>query len=280
MRGGARGAADVAPPAPPCGHGRQELRPDGYRMRCGRCRSFWDREFAERPFRYDAAYPEARGHFDAATGQLKVRSLERWLAAAAIDPAGRVVCEVGFGGGHCLRYLADRSAQAFGIERVAENLEQARRLGVAGVVPFEERCRLPRAVDLWVFLDSFEHLCDPADFVAWLARRSSRDALLLVVAPEAGSLSERLLGRLWPHRIPDHAFHWSRRGLCEFLGGHGFKLWREFHPGKYVSCATVVSHLAHKFPRLGRLRAGAEAFARLTLFLNVGEMGLVFRRAT
>lgn len=232
-----------------------------------------------RSYCYDASYPEARGHFEPRTGRLKVRSLERWLAAVEIDPAGKLVCEVGFGGGHCLRHLADRGARVFGIEQIRENLEHARRLGMAEVASFEERCRLERPMDLWVFLDSFEHLPDPTEFVAWMTRRSSLEAMVIIVAPEAGSLSERVLGRLWPHRIPDHVFHWSRGGLAELFGRHGFQPWREFRPGKYVSCAMVVSHLAHKFSFLACLRGRAGRFGGLTLFFNVGEMGLVFRRA-
>jgi hypothetical protein len=265
-------------PDPLCGHQREKLHRRGYRLRCECCGSFWDREFMDRVFAYDAAYPELRGHFEARTGELKVRSLERWLAAAAIDPAHQVVCEVGFGGGHCLRYLADRAAYACGIEEIPENLERARRLGIQDVVPFADRDRLERPVDLWVFLDSFEHLPEPEGFLAWMRRTSAADALALVVAPEAGSSSDRLLGRFWPHRIPDHRFHWSRRGLRELFGRHGFDLQREFHPGKYFSGATVVRHLAHKFPLLARLREQARVVERFTLRGNVGEMALVFRR--
>src|SRR5262249_39960414 len=105
-------------PEPLCGHGRAALSEDGYRLRCRTCGSFFDRDAFAREFVYDASYPEQRSHFDAEVGALKVRSLERWLRAAGLEPAGRVVCEVGFGGGHCLRWLADRAAAAFGVEAV------------------------------------------------------------------------------------------------------------------------------------------------------------------
>jgi len=265
-------------PDPLCGHPRETLRRRGYRLRCERCGSFWDRKFMDRAFAYDAAYPEQRGHFEARTGELKVRSLERWLAAGAIDLARRVVCEVGFGGGHCLRYLTDRAAHVCGIEEIPENLERARRLGIADVVPFERRSRLERPVDLWVFLDSFEHLPEPEGFLRWMSRTSAPNAMALVVAPEAGSPSERLLGPLWPHRIADHRFHWSRGGLRELFARHGFALQREFPPRKNFSVATAVRHLAHKFPLLAGLGRAAARLERFTLLGNVGEMGLVFRK--
>jgi hypothetical protein len=232
----------------------------------------------DRVYVYDAAYPELRGHFETRTGELKVRSLERWLAAAAIDPAQRVVCEVGFGGGHCLRYLAGRAAHACGIEVVPENVERVRSLGIDDVGLFEPHRTPARPVDLWVFLDSFEHLPDPEGFLHWMSRASARSAAALLVAPEAGSRSERLLGRLWPHRVPDHRFHWSRAGVRELFARHGFALQREFHPRKTFSAATAVRHLAHRFPRLASLGRVAPSLERFALLGNVGEMGLVFRR--
>jgi SAM-dependent methyltransferase len=266
------------PLSPLCGHGAAELRPDGYRLRCRACGSFFDSDAALREFRYDASYPAERGHFDPEVGALKVRSLLRWLAATGLDPSGRVVCEVGFGGAHCLAELAKRASHAYGIEAVEANLAHARALGLADVLPFEA-CRdpLPRAVELWLFLDSFEHLPEPERFLAWLARSSAEDARVLLVAPEAGSRSERWLGPLWPHRLPDHRFHWSRRGLVERFAAHGFEREAEFTPTKSVSAAMVAAHLAQRLPALRPL-ARARVLARLRLAFNVGEMGLVLRR--
>jgi hypothetical protein len=266
-------------PDPLCGHPREKLRRRGYRLRCARCGSFWDREFMDRAYAYDARYPEQRGHFQPRTGELKVRSLEGWLAAAALDPSHRVVCEVGFGGGHCLRYLADRAAHACGIEEIPENVERARSLGIQDVGPFEPLRTPAHPVDLWVFLDSFEHLPEPEAFLRWMSGASAPGAAALVVAPEAGSTSERLLGPLWPHRIADHRFHWSRAGIRELFGRHGFSLEREFHPRKSFSAATALRHLTHKFPGLAGLGRVATRLDGFTLAGNLGEMGLVFRKA-
>jgi SAM-dependent methyltransferase len=261
---------------PPCGHGAAGLRADRHRLRCSACGSFFDREFLERSFVYDADYPEQRGHFDPEVGAMKVRSLERWLRAVNIDPAGQVVCEVGFGGGYCLQWLAARAAHAFGVEAVEANLAHARGLGVEDVRRFADcRAPLPRPVDLWLFLDSFEHLPEPRAFLCWLAASSGPRARVLLVAPEAGSASERWLGRLWPHRLPDHRFHWSRPGLEALYREVGFRRVAEFRPTKTVSGAMVVNHLGRTFPRLGRLAGTSRWLRGIRLAFNVGEMGLV-----
>jgi hypothetical protein len=264
--------------APLCGHAAG-LREDGYRLRCRACGSFFDAAAARAAFRYDTSYPEQRGHFDPEVGAMKVRSLERWLRLAEIEPKGRVVCEVGFGGAHTLRRLAERGAHVYGVEAVEANLAHARALGLADVYPFDAWTALPRPVELWLFLDSFEHLPEPDRFLAWLAASSAADARVLLVAPEAGSRSERWLGALWPHRLPDHRFHWSRAGLKERFAAHGFCEEARFEPTKSVSAPMLAAHLAHRFPFLAPLARAARALRGVRVDFNLGEMGLVLRRA-
>jgi hypothetical protein len=270
----------VPPGEPPCGHGASGLHTRGYRLECNHCGSFFDLDFAGQAFKYDASYPEQRGHYDPLVGAMKIRSLERWLDASGIALADRVVCEVGFGGAHCLRFVADRAAATFGIEEVEANLAHARDLGVPDVFSFDAKpASLPRPVDVWLMLDSFEHLPLPGAFLDWMAANSATGAQALVVAPEAGSFSERMLGRVWPHKVPDHAFHWSQRGLREAFSSRGFDVECQFHPGKYVSGAMVAAHIAHKFPALELPPTAVKRLERLRLFFNFGEMGLAFQRA-
>lgn len=264
---------------PPCGHAATGLRVDGHRIRCDSCGSFFDRDSLAQEFVYDASYPADRGHFEPEVGAMKVRSLERWLRAVKLDPSGRVVCEVGFGGGHCLGWLAEWAALAIGIEAVEANLEHARSLGLSNLLRFAD-CRepLPRPVDLWLFLDSFEHLPEPGRFLHWLAANSAPKARVLLVAPEAGSISERWLGPLWPHRLPDHRFHYSRGGLEGLFRAHGFHKLEEFDPTKTVSGAMLVKHLTMSLPLLRPLSGASRWLRGLRLDLNVGEMGLVLGR--
>ncbi len=277
-----QGDERAAVPLLRCGHGIPPLRL-GDRAVCPSCRSFFDLAAVRREFLYDGSYPGARGHHDPGVGKLKVRTLSRYLEVTGIRLEGQNVCEVGFGGGHCLAFMAGRARNAAGIESVAENLDHAMGLGVPGTFLYRSDSLppvLPIAIDLWVFLDSFEHLDDPAGFLAWLTTSSGKSATVLLVAPDGGSLSARLMGRYWPHRLPDHPFHWTRKGLAELFDRHGFGLARSFHPWKYVSVGMIVSHARLKmFP--GGARRSAEngnAPGRLTFRVNAGEMGLVFRK--
>ena len=99
------------------------------------------------------------------------------------------------------------------------------------------------------------------------------------MAPRADSLSQRLLGRLWPHKLPDHQFQWSRAGVVEFMARRGFVLRADFFPLKFASPQMVVAHFLHKAgapPSVKKWLGGAA----LAVPINFGEMGLVFRRGT
>ncbi|HAM52733.1 MAG TPA: hypothetical protein DCP92_19315 [Nitrospiraceae bacterium] len=175
------------------------------------------------------------------------------------------------------------SGNVFGIETIAENIEHARSLGLemdrlffAHALPSE----LPSRIDLWLFQDSFEHLADPAAFFDWLSKNSSEQAQLLIVLPEAGSISERLLGRFWPHKLNDHRFHWSRKGLIGFLSVRKFNVSTFFRPVKYISLATIVAHIMQKMvtPKgLSEWIERAHSFD-LRFHFNIGEMGILLRK--
>jgi SAM-dependent methyltransferase len=270
----------TTPPRLLCEHAQDGVRRVAHRDVCSTCGSFWDLDSCGADVAYDASYPADRGHFDPRVGRLKVRTLRRWLDTSHVSLTGKRVCEVGFGGGTCLPFLAERAKQVIGIEANAATIDHARRAGynaelllVADLPP-----RLDAPVDLWLFQDAFEHISDPAPFVDWMRANSSPDAEVLIVAPRGDSISQRLMGRAWIHKLPDHVFHWSKRGLSEFMSHHGFELRADFFPLKFISPQMAVAHALHKagVPEKTRKWLGGTALA---VPFNFGEMGLLFRRS-
>lgn len=245
---------------------------------CGECQSFWDLDSLQQSFTYDEQYPERRHHFNDTVGMQKVRTLRHWLKRVAVDLRNLVVCEVGFGGAHCLVHLTNESKIAFGIEAMDANITHAQELGLSGGNLFLAQAlpdKLPRPVDLWIFQDSFEHIPDPGPFVTWMLASSAARAGIFLVAPCANSVSQILMGDLWPHRLPDHQFHWSQKGLKQFLSKRQFFPVVEFFPLKFISFRTVLDHIAHK---LGRSPSQSRIAERLVFPFNFGEMGFLFER--
>lgn len=249
---------------------------------CPVCKSFWDLDVSEQRNVYDLNYPMLRHHFDSDVGTLKTESLQSWLSSIDVDIVQSTVCEVGFGGGFPLKFVSQHAQNAYGIEVIRENIEHAVTLGLKRDNLFSAEALpefLPVKIDLWLFLDSFEHIPDPSGFIVWLVRNSNPGARILLVSPEAASFSETVMGQFWPHRVKDHPFHWSAAGVKHFLSLYGFALDRVFTPKKVITLKMIISHVLHKF-NLGSTILDAikgNGMFNIPFRFNIGEMGLLFR---
>ncbi|HEY4131052.1 MAG TPA: methyltransferase domain-containing protein [Gemmatimonadaceae bacterium] len=261
-----------------CEHPETTILRRGYRAECGVCGSYWDLDSLATVEPYDENYPEKRGHFDPRVGALKVRTLRHWLDKTKTDIAGKRVCEVGFGGGSCLALLAEKAAHVIGLEINDVAIAHVRESGVRAELLRVDRLapKLAAPVDLWLFQDSFEHIPDPSAFAGWMNANSHEGSEILIVLPRGDSFSRRLLGRLWPHKLPDHQFQWSRAGVLDFFRRRGWSPRVEFFPLKFASPEMVVAHGLHK---LGvRQQSAPSLGAKFALPINFGEMGLVLSR--
>jgi hypothetical protein len=262
-----------------CEHPAARSTRKGHRQVCGVCGSYWDLDSLAAEVTYDADYPEKRGHFDPRVGALKVRSLRHWVRVSGASLSGLHVCEVGFGGGTCLPFLVSQAGKVTGLEASAATLDHARALSLP-IQLLDVRAlpaRLDVPVDLWLFQDSFEHIPDPAAFVTWMVENSSAGAEILIVLPRGDSASQRVMGRFWPHKLPDHQFHWSRAGLVEFMNRRGFTVERQFFPLKFASPQMVLAHFLHKLGAPAGVREWLGS-AHLAIPINFGELGLRLQR--
>jgi hypothetical protein len=265
----------------PCGHHSWVQRRAGFRYICTKCGSFWDLESLAIPFEYTNMYPLERGHFNKAVGLLKIKTLENWLNLLNIDLTDLVVCEVGFGGGHCLSYLERKARAAFGIEVIASALRNAADSGIRQdrLLSYNDigGAKIDR-IDFWVFQDSFEHLEHPREFVHWLSLHSNRESRVLMVLPRADSLSRRFMGRFWIHKTKDHQYHWSKSALITLFSSFGFRLSTTFYPLKFISFPTVITHLGHMLKSASLKKIGMTFPVEGIIPLNFGEMGLLFTK--
>jgi hypothetical protein len=252
---------------------------------CGVCGSFWDlRSFRNQQSQnlYASSYPADRGHFEPTIGANKVQNLRGWLKKTSTSVECRSICEVGFGSGFTLKYLNEHSSSIWGIEAVPSNIEFAANLGIqkdhlfnSGSLP----TRMPQPIDFWIFLDSFEHIIEIDGFMKWLNENSTPSAQILLILPRADSFSRRWMKSFWIHRLDDHLFHWSRKGIVEFMNKNGYVLETSFFPWKWISLQTILYHLMLMGGlNIGKLRSAANRFPSISFPLNFGELGLVFRK--
>jgi hypothetical protein len=227
---------------------------------------------------YDDQYPNQRGHYDPLVGEGKKRSLQRWLSELSIRPENEVICEVGFGAGWGLQMLHEQGAYVMGLEPIAANREHAEKLGIpaGGLFDVDPLPSLPRKPSLWLFLDSFEHVPDPSTLLVWLGQESSpTKAMVLLVSPDAGSLSRRIMGPLWPFHGPDHWVHYTLKGVKGLFGRQGFHMIRKFEPTKFLPMDLVIQYVRLAHPRLKFIIP--QWFPQWRFWIRMGQMGLVFQ---
>jgi hypothetical protein len=100
--------------------------------------------------------------------------------------------------------------------------------------------------------------------------------MVLLVAPDAGSLSRRIMGSLWPFHGPDHWVHYTLKGVKELFGRQGFQMVKKFEPTKFLPMNLVIQYIRLAHPRLKFIIP--QRFPQWRFWIRMGQMGLLFQR--
>ncbi len=171
-------------------------------------------------------------------------------------PPGELL-DVGAGPGFLVGVARERGWNASGLDVNPWAADYARReLGVEVKRGTLEEAGIGEdAFDVVTMLDLIEHLDDPDRLIAEAARVTRHGGLLVVLTPDAGSLTTRLVGARWPEvqRVPEHMVLFSVDGLSEVLRRHGFAPVGWHWVGKRSSLETLVGDLSPVAPTASRI---------------------------
>lgn len=88
-----------------------------------------------------------------------------------------------------------------------------------------EESSLPQRFFYAVFMNGFlEHTREPLGVLKQAYELLEQGGYLLITIPDTGSLSHKLLGRLWPHYHVEHLFYFNRKNIVALLERSGFQL--------------------------------------------------------
>ena len=238
---------------------------------------------------YQAEYHNARGH----TGDPHVELVKRLTVLRYLQelerlgsPGGRLL-EVGCSTGVGLETAAAAGWEVEGVELSEASAALAReRQGVRAVHAgrLEETSLDEGAYDVVVLFDVIEHIDPPSAALAHLRRLLRPKGLLLMVTPDAGSVSARLMGARWPHLLVEHVVLFSRRGMRTALQEAGFDIEQLRFAWKYVNLNMLVRHATiHPHVSFGWMlrcigRATPVALLHKPILFNIGEFYVVARR--
>jgi len=224
---------------------------DGVRfVRCGACRSLYQ---AAEPDRarlaeiYARDYHRLRGHSgNPAIEAVKQATMRAYLARLEkLRPPGRRLLEAGCSAGAGLAAAAAAGWQAEGVEPAGDAAEIARRRsGVRAVYQGRlEDAPLPaQGYDVIVLFDVIEHIDPPHGTLTAIHRLLRPGGLVLIVTPDATSLSARWFRSRWPHLFAEHVILFSRGGLRRILEAAGFRVERQGFAWKRVNLDMLVHH--------------------------------------
>jgi len=199
-------------------------------------------------------------------------------------PRGGRLLEIGCASGFLLLAARERGFATQGVEMSAWASAHAReQYGLDVRSGRLEDLNLPAATyDVVVLADVIEHLHDPRRTIQHIHRVLRPGGVLLLLTPDVGSLTARVLGRRWWGLLDDHYFYFSRATLRRLLTDEGFAIERITALGRVFP----LSHWVFKLQPYGRaLHAAVAAMTRALridgrqIAINLGDqMACVARK--
>jgi len=210
----------------------------------------------------------------------------RWLLTECLErhPSAVTLLDVGAASGLLVREAAHRGLRAVGVEPSARLSARARALGadtLTGILPHPDLAG--RTFDLVLLVDVVEHVTDPVDLLASAAAALAPGGLLVVVTPDLGSLTARLLGPRWWHFRVAHVGYFSRRSFRAAAARARLRVVDERRALWFFPVGYLAERLTRYFPilkrahRLGQTRIG-QSLGGAVIPLNLLDSSVFFLR--
>lgn len=210
-------------------------------------------------------YFEERAFYDAL---FRRRVLECEHALGVDSGHGLRMLDVGCAAGFLLEIARERGWNVRGVElsKPAAEFANKRLDNVVSNCPLPDAGFEDQSFDCVMMLDIIEHVSDPVALLREGARVLKPGGVLFLSAPNARSLSARLLGRRWFHYKRDHVVLLSGKTVLRALSLEDLDPVALGRNGKMVSLNYLFARVKTYVPILGRL-----------LLATVGRMGICDR---
>ena len=208
-------------------------------------------------------------------------------ARSAVGPEGPgAILDVGCATGYFLELAKEEGYEPYGVEFSAYAAEVARqKLGAdrihRGIL--ETAGFANKSFCAVVMSDLIEHVRDPRQTLSKAASLLTPGGVILIMTPDTGSFSNRLMGRRWTHYKREHFFYFGRRSMGELARRCGLELvyferckkalnldylYTQFRVYRHWLLTPVVSLLHRILP--------ARVTAR-NFYISIGEMVVILK---
>jgi 2-polyprenyl-3-methyl-5-hydroxy-6-metoxy-1,4-benzoquinol methylase len=179
----------------------------------------------------------------------------RWLISAALDlrPEARSLLDIGAGSGLLVAEARRQGLDAIGVEPCRAFVEMARSRNAVEVLPgiFPHPQLAKRHFDLIFLVDVIEHVSNPLQLLRHCAQALNAWGVAVVVTPDIGSITARVVGKRWWHFRLAHVGYFSRRSLAAVTGAAGLIVLKRFRGLWFFRVYYLAERLAQYLPLSG-----------------------------
>lgn len=200
--------------------------------------------------------------------------------------SGRIL-DVGCATGFFLEAARDAGFDPYGVEFSPYSAGIAKeKFGAQAIFQgtLEEAPFPAGSFDVVAMSDLLEHVRDPHAVLAKTRELLREDGIVMVMTPDTGSCTRRLMGRNWAHYKAEHLFYFDTESLGRLAAQQGFRLMHREPARKSLDLAYVY-HQFRRYrhwlltPACGALhRLLPERMLQAKFDISVGEMVVLLEK--
>lgn len=199
---------------------------------------------------------------------------------------GRIL-DVGCATGYFLEVAAEAGFKPYGVEYSAYAAARARhRFGPDAIFQgtLEQSSFPPASFTVIAMSDLLEHVLSPATTLTRAQALLKPEGIILIMTPDTGAGSRRMMGRRWTHYKPEHLFYFNRPSLTRLANRCGLQVVQIQRAKKALNLAylytqfTVYRHwLLTPLVTMAYRLAPANLRSR-NFYCSIGEMVVILKK--
>ena len=186
----------------------------------------------------------------------------------------KTILDIGCGLGYLLSFLKEYDAEGVEISTFARAIAEKR----TGKKVYTSLKEIKKKYDALIFYDSFEHIADQEQLYKDIKRLLNPDGKVIVIMPDASSVTAKLMGKYWIEYKKDHVLFYSKKAFKMQLEKHDFKPVYMKSVWKTVTLYYLLSYMS--FFHVGFLKKVRKILPHfilnISLSLPIGQMLVVF----
>jgi len=177
--------------------------------------------------------------------RMKSKTFNHLLGVIEKDIKPGCLLDVGCAAGHLMETAVSRGWEPYGAE-ISEYAATLARKKFGNHIyqgAFENISLPENFFDLIIMSDLIEHLTDPASAILKVRKILKKQGILVIITPDASSLSAFLLKSTWNHFHKDHLFCFNRKNIAMLLKKENFFAHKIGAYPKYLNIAYIHTQL-------------------------------------